>query len=935
MTKPIKTRLQVSPVFPLGNMPAVIIAEKPSVAADIAQTLNVKKKMETHWESDEIIVTWAVGHLLELRTPEEYDESFKNWHKSLDKLPFIPSEFQLKPIGGRGSNKKQLTAIKKIITAKSCTEVVNACDAAREGELIFRRIVQHAKIKVPSSRMWLQSMTKDAIQKAWDNRKDSEDYNNLKDAAESRAEADWIIGMNGSRVASTLLRVGRRDKKSLSLGRVQTATLGMIVDHEMKILSHNPEPFWSLEAKFSADDAEWSARWERVGHKDDPEKPELKSHRITDISEKEAVEKVLSSKGKFSVQQKNKESKEKPPLNFDLTSLQREANNMWSWSARRTLSVAQDLYDTYKLTTYPRTDSRHLPEDMIEEISKIVRQLGAQDSFEPHSKFLVDNGLKNSKRNFDNSKVSDHFAIIPTGKLPDGNLSSDAAKLYDLISRQFLASFHPEAVWTVQKRIASKSGQEFVKEARNIKEPGWRAVRPKNQKFPDGWGELKSNPIDAEILSHEFKEEKTKPVGRLKEAGLLRLMENAGKDIDDEELSAAMKDKGLGTPATRAETIEKLISREFISRGKGGSIRANPHGIRLIDMLRRIPVEWITSAELTGEMESKLLGVQKGNVTRSEYMETISSLANELVESIRNHDRNQFYVHENSVGCCPECNGVMKETVMSYICEENKGRDSGCPFVIWKDSSGRWFDRTTVTKLLQEKELEKLHGFYSMSGETYEADVKLVKTGISVGGNADNAVGEDDEILCECPKCESGNIRIGASFYSCDGEDCKFRGIGRVICKREIGKETAKRILTEGKSELIEDFTSRRNQPFSAYLVLGDVKTTFEFLPRAISPDAKKFEVVEGIVGVCPKHNVGVIETPTHYQSESNTSGCKISIAREMSKREITRAEAKELIENKKIGPFDDFVSKKSGKPFTAILYMKANESIGYRFAKK
>ena len=180
---------------------------------------------------------------MELRTPEEYDESFKNWHKSLDKLPFIPSEFQLKPIGGRGSNKKQLTAIKKIITAKSCTEVVNACDAAREGELIFRRIVQHAKIKVPSSRMWLQSMTKDAIQKAWDNRKDSEDYNDLKDAAESRSEADWIIGMNGSRVASTLLRVGRRDKKSLSLGRVQTATLGMIVDHEMKILSHNPEPF--------------------------------------------------------------------------------------------------------------------------------------------------------------------------------------------------------------------------------------------------------------------------------------------------------------------------------------------------------------------------------------------------------------------------------------------------------------------------------------------------------------------------------------------------------------------------------------------------------------------------------------------------------------------------------------------------------------------
>ena len=257
-------------------MPAVIIAEKPSVAADIANTLKVSKKHETHWESKEIIVTWAVGHLLELKTPEEYNESFKNWHSSLDDLPFIPDKFQLKPIGGRGSNKKQLAAIKKLITSKECDEVVNACDAAREGELIFRRIIEYAKVGVKSSRMWLQSMTKDAIQSAWDSRKDSTDYDNLKDAAESRAEADWIIGMNGSRVASTLLRVGRKDRKSLSLGRVQTATLAMIVDHELRILAHNPEPFWSLEASFKADDGKWTARWERVGHKDDPEKPEKK-----------------------------------------------------------------------------------------------------------------------------------------------------------------------------------------------------------------------------------------------------------------------------------------------------------------------------------------------------------------------------------------------------------------------------------------------------------------------------------------------------------------------------------------------------------------------------------------------------------------------------------------------------------------------------------
>ena len=527
-------------------MPVVVIAEKPSVAADIAKVLGVTSKQDTHWQSDEIWITWAVGHLLELKTPEEYDEGFKNWRKSIDKLPFIPESFQLKPITGRGNNRKQLTAIKKMITSKDCKEVVNACDAAREGELIFRRIIEFSKVKCKTSRMWLQSLTNDAINDAWNNRASSSDYEPLRDAAVSRAEADWIIGMNGSRVAATFLRTTRNDKKSLSLGRVQTATLAMIVDHEISILSHNPEPFWELEGQFESGDAVWTARWERSGHKDDPEKPEIKAHRIVEVKEKEMLEEILASEDDFTVSQTDRESKEKPPLNFDLTSLQREANNMWSWSARRTLSVAQELYDSHKLTTYPRTDSRHLPEDMMESISKTIRQLGAQDKLNEHSKRLVDNGLKNVKRNFDNSKVSDHYAIIPTGKIPSGGLSADAAKLYDLIARQFLASFHPESVWKVEKRTATKQNQNFIKEARSLSTPGWRAVRPKKQDLPDGWGKLPKNPCAATLTSHEFKEEKTKPPGRLKEAGLLRLMEHAGKKIDDEELAAAMKGKGLG-----------------------------------------------------------------------------------------------------------------------------------------------------------------------------------------------------------------------------------------------------------------------------------------------------------------------------------------------------------------------------------------------------
>ena len=917
-------------------MPVVIIAEKPSVAADVAKVLGVTSKQDTHWQSDKIWVTWAVGHLLELKTPEEYDESFKNWRGSIDKLPFIPEHFELKPITGRGSNRKQLTAIKKMITSKDCTEVVNACDAAREGELIFRRIIEFSKVKNKMSRMWLQSLTSDAIETAWSGRVASSDYDPLRDAAVSRAEADWIIGMNGSRVAATFLRTSRNDKKSLSLGRVQTATLAMIVDQELEILSHNPEPFWELEGEFASGPATWKGRWERANHKDNPEHPELKAHRIMEKSEKEMLEAVLATDGDFTVTQKDRNSSEKPPLNFDLTSLQREANNMWSWSAKRTLSVSQELYDTHKLTTYPRTDSRHLPEDMVETISKTIKQLGAQSELNSHSKRLVDNGLTNVKRNFDNSKVSDHFAIIPTGKIPAANMNADATKLYDLIARQFLASFHPESVWKVEKRTATKQSQNFVKEARSLTTPGWRAVRPKNQSLPDGWDTLPANPGAASIISHEFKEEKTKPTGRLKEAGLLRLMEHAGKKIDDDDLAAAMKGKGLGTPATRADTIEKLIFREFIGRGKGGSLRATPHGIKLIDILRRIPVEWITSAELTGDMESKLGSVQDGTYDRTSYMNGIRDLVQQMVDGIRDHDRAKLYAADKSLGNCPLCAADVGETVLSYICSKNEGRDKGCSFVMWKDASGRWFDRVTTARLLEDKSIEKLHGFFSRDGDGYEVSVTIAADGkVTVAGNAAETTTSDDVVLCPCPKCEQGTIRIGEKAYACDNAECTFRGLGKNICKRDISVDEAKKILTEGKSDLIDDFTSKRGKPFPAYLVVESKKVGFEFPPRAPPADATKFPIVEGVVTMCTKHNIGIIETATHYQSEPNSEGCIISVMREMSKRAITREEAKELIEKKKVGPFEDFISKKAGKPFSASLYIKGNESVGYRFSKK
>ena len=913
-------------------MSIVIIAEKPSVAEDLANVLGVGKKTETHWHSDDIIITWAIGHLLELKYMDDYDVAFKNWRGTVDRLPFIPDNFQYKPKSGRG--KKQLSAILKLVKDKSVSEIVNACDAAREGELIFRTIVQHAKTKTPTSRMWMQSMTYDAMLQAFENRQSGDDYQALSDAAYSRSQADWIIGMNGSRIATRLPQ--NRDRSANSLGRVQTATLAMVVDHELEVLSHVPVPYWQLNATFRAGDATWTARWERTGHKDDPERPEYKAHRIMDAAEKDSIETILSTDEAFQTEEQQRTKKEQPPLNFDLTTLQKRANSLWSWSAKRTLGVAQDLYDKFKLTTYPRTDSKHLPEDMHETVAKTLDQIGAQGDYSEHVKRLQTDGLSNAKRNFNNAKVSDHYAIVPTGQTPPNNFGGDHAKLYDLITRNFLASWHPVAEWTVTKRITTKSGHQFLKEVEALATSGWRAVVPKKDKVPEGWGQLPSNPCDATLDSHEFSEEMSKPKNRLKEASLLQLMEHAGKHIDDDELADAMKEKGLGTPATRADTIEKLLNRNYIRRSRNGTISAAPHGIRMIDVLRRIPVEWITSPELTGDMEASLLAVQRGEETMEAYMEKIIQQTKTMVDRIRDHDRNTLYLEEPSLGSCPSCGGEVKENTLAYQCEHNEGRDKGCSFVFWKDTSGRWFDRVTAARLIENGSLENLHGFYSQAGEGYDTSVELTKAGkvVSKGSGSGEATA-DDEVLCPCPVCDQGSIRITTTAYLCDNPDCTFRGMQNIMCKRPITPEEAKPIFTDGKSTLLEDFTSRRNKPFNAFLKLEKNRVTYDFPPRAAAADAKRFPVVPGVVAVCPKTKANIVETETHYTTEDNSTDCKIHLERCISKRDITREEAKTLIETGSVGPFDDFISKKTNNPFSASLYLKKNQSVGYKFAKR
>ena len=920
-------------VLAVQPMTIVIIAEKPSVANDLANVLDVTDKKDTHWHSENVVITWAVGHLLELKSPDEYNSELKDWRKSLDLLPYVPESFDLKP---KQYTKKQLNAILKILKDKSVTEVVNACDAAREGELIFRSIIQYSGIDTPISRMWMQSMTDDALLKAYNDRKSGDEYLSLSDAAFARSHADWIIGMNGSRVANIRLPKNKRENTSNSLGRVQTPTLALVVDHELKILSYVPVPYWQLNATFSVDDAKWNARWERKSHKDDPTNPEKKSHRIVDAEEKEIVEKAITS-GNTKVSETSRIKKEQPPMNFDLTSLQKKSISLWNWTSKRNDSVAQDLYDKYKIISYPRTDSRYLTNDMTDEVNKIVQSISQQSEYTEFSNQISENGLKNAKRNFNSSKVRDHFAIIPNGNVPPESLSGDHKKLYDLIVRNFLASWYSHAEWKVTKRIADVEGQLFVKEVEAIESQGWRAVISKKNNVPDGWGSLPENPCNATLLSYEFTEEMSKPPNRLTERSLLTLMESAGKNIEDDEIADLMKDKGLGTPATRSSIIENLVEhRKYLRRSRNGSISVSSQGIRIIDILRRIPVDWITSPELTGQMEHSLQSVQNGEQSVGQYIDQIIKQTTQMVENIREYDRNELYKNEPPIGDCPCCDAQVYENTMAYQCEKNISRDSGCSFVFWKDTSGRWFDRNTATRLLNARTLVDLHGFFRQSGDIYDATVELSDEGkVIPKGAGDTTSSTSDVELCNCPMCDSGSIRITEFNYTCDVEDCKFRGLKNEMGKRMITPDEAKTILTKGKSQLIDDFISKRNRPFSAYLVLQGNRVAFEFPPRQPPADAKKFEVKPGVVAICPKTNVEIFETEVYFQPENTGSECKIQISREMSSREITREEAKILIEKGQVGPFDDFVSKRTGNTFTSILYLKKNQSVGYKFAKK
>jgi DNA topoisomerase-3 len=844
----------------------LVITEKPSVARDIAAALGGFTEHEGYSESERYVVSFAVGHLFELLEPEEIDPKYKRW--LLEDLPILPDEFRFKPKAGQA---ERIRTLKKLIQRDDIDLVVNACDAGREGELIFREIVKHFASRKPVRRLWLQSMTDDSIREGFTRLRPGQDFEGLGAAAECRAYSDWLIGMNATRALTKRLK-SRKEKTAWSAGRVQTPTLALLVERELEVLAHVPRPYWRVTGSFAHDGQTYSGTWFDPGFRPGDDE-EARDDRIFDELRARAI--VAAVQGQAGqAEETRKPSRESAPPLFDLTSLQREANRRFSWSAKRTLGAAQRCYEQHKILTYPRTDSRCLPQDYRETVGRVLHTLAgaarheapvAMGEYARAAAELERAGLQNEARIFDNSGVSDHFAIIPTGTLPTASLSGDDRRLFDLVVRRFLGAFYPPALWVRVERTSEVAGHRFRTRARSLQEPGWRAVLAAEAGEDEGVllplrpGEDEVHGVPVQAPDAEVVAEETKPPARITEARLLSLMENAGQQIEDEDLAAVLHDKGIGTPATRADIIENLIAKGYAVR-LGKALRPTVKGIRLIDILKRVHIDRLASAALTGEIETHLLDVERGRRTAADYMDEITDYAREIVNRARTFEFDEVYPDRDPLGPCPHCGKPVYERSWFYRSAEEPGtpEDQACPLRIWKDTSGRYIDRASAVALLRDGQTGVLDGFTARDGRTYRGRLELDRERWSVKVRSEGfADGEqafaapeyevNTEPLGRCPREEDCKVIESSTHFICErklkeeqhGKDdslpksCGFQ-LPRTVCKREITREEALVYLRTGRTELLTDFTSRFGRPFSATLVLKESgRHGFEFPPRA------------------------------------------------------------------------------------------------------
>ena len=844
----------------------LVIAEKPSVAADIVKALTPSsgkfEKSTEYFENDSYVVTSAVGHLLEIQAPEEFDVKRGKW--SFANLPVIPPHFDLKPID---KTKTRLAAVMRLVKRKDIGSLINACDAGREGELIFRLIQQHAKSKHAVKRLWLQSMTPQAIRDGFANLRTDKQMQPLADAARCRSEADWLVGINGTRAMTAF---NSRDGGFFltTVGRVQTPTLSVVVEREEQIRKFISRDYWEVHASFDVAAGSYPAKWIDTAWKKG-EDEHARADRVWDAKSAEAIaDAVRGQTG--TVSEQSKPTTQASPLLFDLTSLQREANGRFGFSAKTTLSIAQSLYERHKALTYPRTDSRALPEDYVPVVKKTFEMLAdsGMRHLAPHALVALNKGyIKPTKRVFDNAKVSDHFAIIPTLEAPSG-LSEAEQKVYDLVVRRFMAVFYPSAEYMVTTRLTVVKNHTFQSNGKVLVNPGWLAIFGKEAQDENTEGGQNlvavnsgEKPLCAEI---ESKGLKTRPPARYSEATLLGAMEGAGKLVEDVDMREAMQEKGLGTPATRSSIIEGLIAEKYMLR-EGRELIATAKAFQLMTLLRGLDVEELTKPALTGEWEYKLSEMEHGRMSREAFMGEIAAMTQSMVQKAKSFDRDTVPGDYSTLTqACPNCGGVVKENYRRYGCVGKSGDAEGCGFSFTKTPAGRTFELAEADQFLRDQKIGPLEGFRSKAGWPFVAELALVKDEETNNfklefdfGDAAKEAAESGELqdlsgktsLGACPKCGSGVYELGSSYY-CEKTiptmaqatpTCDFKS-GRIILQQPVEPEQMAKLLATGKTDLLDKFVSMRTRRgFKAFLAWNkeEGKVAFEFEPRP--EGARKF----------------------------------------------------------------------------------------------
>ncbi len=698
----------------------LVIAEKPSVGRDLTRALpGAFQKHEGFLESDAHVVTWAVGHLVQLAEPDEYDPKYKKWRMA--DLPIVPDEFRLVVRDER--SKKQFNVISKQLRRDDVDVVINACDAGREGELIFAWTYEKAKARKPVQRLWLSSMTSAAIKDAFGTLRPAEELARLEQAARSRSEADWIVGMNSTRAATIRLRSSFDG--AVSLGRVQTPTLAILARREEEIRAFVPEPYWLADATFEPTGGEGGRRYHGRYHAGS--EPRMKT-----AAEAEAVVAAVQGRPGEITKLETSTKKERAPLLYDLTSLQREANTRYGFSARRTLAAAQRLYEEHKALTYPRTNSRFLPSDMVSDLKPTAGIVGRQREYSRAAQYVTGLDVLPLGRVVNDAKVTDHHAIIPTNvEHHVAKMSDDDRRIYDMVVRRFLAVFHPDAVFENTRLETTVAEHVFRTRGRVLVVPGWRGVYGEGPSEgatddDDDGGDQQLPKLEqgepVQTLEVKSLEKVTKPPRRYSDASLLGAMETAGKLVEEDEMREAMKESGIGTPATRAAIIERLIDVGYVER-EGRALVATEKGTNVIKFLGE---HALTSPSLTGDWEHRLGRIEEGEESRERFMHDIAEFARETVGEL-DAKLKEVRIPRANLGPCPVCGHDIVENRKGFSCWSRE--DPGCGFVIWKSKAGKTLPIAVAKELIATARTEKpVTGFKGRSGRSFRARLALIQT---------------------------------------------------------------------------------------------------------------------------------------------------------------------------------------------------------------